>query len=44
VQEQYRDQAALDCHQKSAHGARYFPLMRAIIEKIAVEYYDWVVD
>jgi quinol monooxygenase YgiN len=33
VHEQYRDQAALDFHQKSAHGARYFPQMRAIIER-----------
>jgi quinol monooxygenase YgiN len=44
VQEQYRNQAALDAHQKSAHGARYFPQMRAIIEKIEVEYFDGVVD
>ena len=44
VQEQYRDQAALDFHQKSAHGAKYFPLMRAIIEKIEVEYFNGVVD
>jgi quinol monooxygenase YgiN len=44
VQEQYRDQAALDFHQKSAHGARYFPQMRALIEKIEVEYFDGVVD
>jgi quinol monooxygenase YgiN len=44
VHEQYRDQAALDAHQKSAHGARYFPQMRAIIEKIEVEYFDRVVD
>jgi quinol monooxygenase YgiN len=44
AQEQYRDQAALDFHQKSAHGAKYFPQMRAIIEKIEVEYFDGVVD
>jgi quinol monooxygenase YgiN len=44
VQEQYRNQAALDAHQKSAHGAKYFPRMRAIIEKINVEYFDGVVD
>jgi quinol monooxygenase YgiN len=44
VHEQYRDQAALDAHQKSAHGATYFPRMRAIIEKIEVEYFDGVVD
>jgi quinol monooxygenase YgiN len=44
VHEQYRNQAALDTHQKSAHGAKYFPQMRAIIEKIDVEYFDGVVD
>ena len=44
VHEQYRNQAALDAHQKSAHGAKYFPLMRAFIEKIDVEYFDGVVD
>jgi len=44
VHEQYRDQAALEAHQKSAHGAKYFPRMRAVIEKIEVEYFDGVVD
>jgi quinol monooxygenase YgiN len=44
VHEQYLDQAALDAHQKSVHGAKYFPLMRAIIEMIDVEYFDGVVD
>lgn len=44
VHEQYRNQAALDAHQKSGHGANYFPQMRAIIEKIDVEYFDGVVD
>lgn len=44
VHEQYRNQAALEAHQKSAHGAKYFPLMRAIIEKMEVEYFDGVVD
>jgi len=44
VHEQYDDQAALDAHQESAHGVRYFPIMRAIIEKIDVEYFDGVVD
>ena len=44
VHEQYRDQAALDAHQKSAHGARFFPKMRAIIEMINVEYFDGVVE
>jgi len=44
VQEQYRDQAALDAHQASPHGGKYFARMRAIIEKIDVEYFDGVVD
>jgi quinol monooxygenase YgiN len=44
VQEQYQNQAALDAHQKSPHGARYFPLMRAILEEIDVEYFDGMVD
>jgi quinol monooxygenase YgiN len=44
VHEQYRNQAALEAHQKSGHGAKYFPQMRAIIEKIDVEYFDGVVD
>jgi quinol monooxygenase YgiN len=44
VHEQYINQLALDSHQTSAHGAKYFPLMRAIIEKIDVEYFDGVVD
>jgi quinol monooxygenase YgiN len=44
VHEQYRDQAALDAHQKSEHGARYFPKMRAVIEKIDVEYFDGVAE
>jgi quinol monooxygenase YgiN len=43
VHEQYRNQAALEYHQKSEHGAKYFPKMRAIIE-INVEYFDGVVD
>jgi len=44
VHEQYHNQAALDAHQKSACGAKYFQQMRAIIEKIDVEYFDGVVD
>jgi quinol monooxygenase YgiN len=44
VHEQYRNQAALDAHQKSAHGAIYFPKMRAILEKLKLEYFDGVVD
>jgi len=44
VQEQYRDQAALDAHEASAHGAEYFPPIRAILESIHVEYFDTVVE
>jgi quinol monooxygenase YgiN len=40
VQEQYRDQAALDAHQSSSHGKIYFPRTRAILESITVEYFD----
>jgi quinol monooxygenase YgiN len=43
VHEQYVDQAALDLHQKSPHGAEYFPRMRAVIDSIKVEYFDGVV-
>ncbi len=43
VHEQYRSQAALDAHQKTAHGALYFPKMRAVIENISVEYFEGVV-
>jgi quinol monooxygenase YgiN len=44
VHERYADQAALDAHQKSSHGAVFFPKMRAILESITVEYFDGVVD
>jgi quinol monooxygenase YgiN len=43
VQEQYRDQSALDAHQSSPHGKVYFPKIRAILESITVEYFDTVV-
>ena len=43
VHEQYRDQAALDAHQKTTYGADYFPRMRAVIESITVEYFDGLV-
>ena len=43
VHEQYRDQAALDVHEASAHGKIYFPKIRAILESITVEYFDGVV-
>lgn len=42
VQEQYEDQAALDFHESSAHGAEYFPRIRALLESIEVEYFDGV--
>ena len=44
VHEQYVDQAALDVHSQSAHGAHYFPRMRALFDKIDVEYFDGVVS
>ena len=43
VHEQYRDQAALDVHQSSAHGKIYFPKIRAMLESINVAYFDVVV-
>jgi quinol monooxygenase YgiN len=44
VHGQYSDQAALDLHEKSPHGARYFPRIRALLEYIEVEYIDGVVS
>lgn len=44
VHEQYQDQAALDAHERSAHGARYFPQIRALLESITVEYFDGVAE
>ena len=44
VHEQYAEQSALDAHQKSSHGAHYFPKIRAILERIEVEYFDGVVS
>jgi quinol monooxygenase YgiN len=44
VHEQYADQAALDAHEASAHGAEYFSKIRALLESITVEYYDGMVD
>lgn len=31
VMERYRDKAALTLHEQSAHGARFFPQLRALI-------------
>jgi quinol monooxygenase YgiN len=44
VQEQYRDAAALEAHESSAHGRKYFPRIRALLEAIQVEYFDTVVE
>lgn len=44
VQEQYRDEAALRVHEASAHGAEYFPKIRALLAAITVEYFDTVVE
>jgi quinol monooxygenase YgiN len=43
VQEQYRDESALEAHESSPHGKVYFPRIRAILESITVEYFDVVV-
>ena len=40
VEEQYRDRAALEAHESSAHGRIYFAKIRAIRESITVEYFD----
>jgi len=44
VYEQYADQAALDTHTTSTHGARYFSRIRALLTHIEVEYFDGVVS
>jgi quinol monooxygenase YgiN len=44
VHEQYDSQVALDRHEKSEHGARFFPRIRGLLEAITVEYYDCVVE
>ena len=44
VHEQYIDQAALDVHNQSAHGVHYFPRIRALLDKIDVEYFDGVIS
>lgn len=44
VQEQYRDHTALSTHEASAHGAEYFPRIRAILDSIHVEYFDTIVE
>ena len=44
VHEQYADQAALNAHEASAHGAEFFPKIRALLESITVEYFDSVVE
>jgi quinol monooxygenase YgiN len=42
VMERYRDQAALDAHDKSPHGALFFPKIRALLEVLEVKYFDAV--
>ena len=42
VHEQYVDQAALDFHSQSAHGAHCLPRMHALFDKIDVEYFEGV--
>ena len=44
VQEQYADQAAFDAHKSSPHGALYYPQIRALLDHLAVEYYEGVVE
>jgi quinol monooxygenase YgiN len=40
VMEQYENKDALQRHQKSGHGKRYFPKIRELLEKIEVTYYE----
>lgn len=44
VHEKYADQAALNEHEASVHGAKYFPQIRAVLDNITVEYFDVVVE
>jgi len=44
VHEQYTDEAAWQLHESSAHGAKYFPKIRAHLEKITTEYFNGVVE
>ena len=37
--EQYEDKEALQTHQKSEHGQRYFPKLRERIDNMDVTYY-----
>ncbi len=39
VMEQYEDKEALQMHQKSEHGQRYFPKLRERIDNMDVTYY-----
>jgi quinol monooxygenase YgiN len=39
VMEQYENRNALQVHQKSEHGKRYFPKIREILESIDVNYF-----
>jgi len=42
VMERYRDQAALDAHDLSPHGAAFFPKIRALLDVLEVEYFTAV--
>jgi len=42
VMERYSDKEALEFHDKTKHAAIYFPKIRAILEKIHVEYFESV--
>ncbi len=44
VHEPYAGQAALDADERSAHGAAFFPKIRALLASITVEYFDGVAD
>lgn len=42
IMERYRDKAALTMHGQSAHGARLFPQMRALLESLEKECFEGV--
>ena len=43
VQEQYRDQASHDAHERAKHVREYSPRIRAVLDSIQAEYFDTVV-
>lgn len=44
VLEKYENSTAWEAHQQSEHGKAYFPQIRAILDDIAVEYFDEIGD